>query len=302
VTASTTTAHRAAEQTPAAPVPDGGWNRRRRPSAGRVVRALAVVVVAVLFLVPILWMFLTSVSADADVFQFPPKLWPAWQWSNYARAWEASPWARYFGNTVLIAGSVVLLVLITSLMAGFAFAVMRFRGRGPLFLLVMSVLMVPQTVLLIPDFVIAQRLGLYDTYLIQILPWGASVFGIFLLRQFFTTLPRELFEAAEIDGAGPVRMLFSVAAPLAAPSLVLVGLNAFMGSWNAFVWPFIMTKSESVRPIEVGLQTFFSADGTDWTGLCAAVTFTTLPVILLFLFLQRYFVAGVYGTQGSVRG
>ncbi|MFC4947765.1 carbohydrate ABC transporter permease [Pseudonocardia sp. GCM10023141] len=276
---------------------------RRRPApAGRSVRRTVAVVVALLFLLPVLWMLLTSVSADSDVFQFPPKLLPAWEWSNYARAWSRSPWLMYFGNTVLIAGAVVVLVLGTSLLAGFAFAVMRFRGRGVLFLVVMSVLMVPQTVLLIPNFLIAQQLGWYDTYLIQIVPWGASVFGIFLLRQFFVTLPRELFEAAEIDGAGPFRMLFSVAAPLAAPSLVLVGLNSFMGSWNSFVWPYIMTKSDSVRPIEVGLQAFYGSDGTDWTGLCAAVTFTTVPIIVLFLFLQRYFVSGVYGTQGSVRG
>ncbi len=269
---------------------------------GPLLRPWVAAAVGFLFLVPILWMLITSVASDADVFIFPPRLWPAWDFSNYARAWGKSPWLTYFGNTVLIAGSVVLLVLITSLLAGFAFALMRFRGKGILFLLVMSAMMVPQTVLLIPNFIIAQKLGWYDTYLIQIVPWGASVFGIFLLRQFFLTLPKELFEAAEIDGAGSVRMLFSVAAPLATPSLVLVALNSFMGSWNAFVWPYIMTKSDAVRPIEVGLQAFYGTEGTDWTGLCAAVSFTTLPIIVLFLFLQKYFVTGVYGTQGSVRG
>jgi len=251
---------------------------------------------------PLLWTFITSVSTRSEVYQFPPKLWPSWQWSNYARAWEAAPWLRYFGNTILIAGCVVAMVLATSLLAGFAFAVMRFRGRTVMFLIVMAVMMVPQTVLLIPNFIIAQRLGLYDTYLIQILPWGASVFGIFLLRQFFVTLPQELFEAAELDGAGPIRILFSVAGPLAKPSMVLVALNAFMGSWNSFVWPYLMTKTESIRPIEVGLQTFYGAEGTDWTGLCAAITFTTVPVIVLFLFLQKYFVSGAYGMEGAVRG
>lgn len=281
--------------------------RRRRPlrpaqQVGRGLRVLAAVVIGLLFLLPILWMLLTSVSSASDVFQFPPKLWPAWDWSNYSRAWNASPWLQYFGNTVFIAVWVIVLVLLTSLLAGFAFAVMRFKGRSVLFLVVMSVMMVPQTVLLIPNFLIAQQIGWYDTYLIQIVPWGASVFGIFLLRQFFATLPAELFEAAEIDGAGPFRMLFSVAAPLAAPSLVLVGLNSFMGTWNSFIWPYIMTKSDAVRPIEVGLKTFYGGEGTDWTGLCAAVSFTTLPIIILFLFLQKYFVSGAYGTQGSVRG
>ncbi|MFC0458360.1 carbohydrate ABC transporter permease [Arthrobacter liuii] len=282
--------------------PAGRTPGRHNGRVGRLLQPGAAIAVGLIFLVPIFWMLITSVASDADVFTFPPRLWPAWDFSNYAKAWGKSPWLTYFGNTVLIAGSVVLLVLITSLLAGFAFALMRFRGKGVLFLLVMSAMMVPQTVLLIPNFIMAQKLGWYDTYLIQIVPWGASVFGIFLLRQFFLTLPKELFEAAEMDGAGPLRMLFSVAAPLAAPSLVLVALNSFMGSWNAFVWPYIMTKSDAVRPIEVGLQAFYGTEGTDWTGLCAAVSFTTLPIIVLFLFLQKYFVTGVYGTQGSVRG
>ena len=277
----------------------------RRPRGGQrvgVIRQIVAVVIGLAVIAPLLWTFITSVSTRSEVYQFPPKLWPSWQWSNYARAWEAAPWLRYFGNTILIAGCVVAMVLATSLLAGFAFAVMRFRGRTVMFLIVMAVMMVPQTVLLIPNFIIAQRLGLYDTYLIQILPWGASVFGIFLLRQFFVTLPQELFEAAELDGAGPIRILFSVAGPLAKPSMVLVALNAFMGSWNSFVWPYLMTKTESIRPIEVGLQTFYGAEGTDWTGLCAAITFTTVPVIVLFLFLQKYFVSGAYGMEGAVRG
>ena len=273
--------------------------RRRR---GLAVRHVVAVIIGLLFIVPLLWTFLTSVSTSGDVYRFPPKLWPAWEWSNYRRAWQAAPWLRYFGNTILIAGCVVALALATSLLAGFAFAVMRFRGRGVLFVIVMAVMMVPQTVLLIPNFLIAQRIGLYDTYLIQILPWGASVFGIFLLRQFFVTLPDELFEAAELEGAGPFRILFSIAAPLAKPSLVLVGLNSFMGSWNAFIWPYLMTKSDSIRPIEVGLQTFYGTEGTDWTGLSAAITFTTVPIIVLFVFLQKYFVSGAYGTEGAVRG
>ncbi|WP_197680014.1 carbohydrate ABC transporter permease [Microlunatus soli] len=273
--------------------------RARKPGVARQVIAA---IIGLAFIVPLLWTFVTSLSTRSDVYRFPPKLSPSWEWSNYARAWQAAPWLRYFGNTVLIAGCVVALVLATSLLAGFAFAVMRFRGRTVLFMIVMAVMMVPQTVLLIPNFIIAQRLGLYDTYLIQILPWGASVFGIFLLRQFFVTLPRELFEAAELEGAGAFRILISIAGPLAKPSLVLVGLNAFMGSWNAFVWPYLMTKSESIRPIEVGLQTFYGAEGTDWTGLSAAITFTTVPVIILFLFLQRYFVGGAYGVEGAVRG
>lgn len=280
-----------------------GYRRRRRSRSIWLARLREVVAVLVGagFALPLLWVLLTSVSTDADMYQLPPRLWPAWNWHNYVRAWQAAPWLRYFANTVFIALSVVALTLVTSVLAGFAFAVMRFRGREVLFWIVMSVMMVPQTVLLIPNFILSQRLHLYDTYWIQILPWGASVFGIFLLRQYFGTLPRELFEAAEMDGAGPLTMVFRIAGPLALPSLILVGLNAFMGSWSAFIWPYLMTQSPQLRPIEVGLQAFYGTDGTDWTGLAAAVTFTSVPIMVVFFFLQRYFVQGAYGTSGVVQ-
>ncbi|PWH05846.1 carbohydrate ABC transporter permease [Brachybacterium endophyticum] len=289
-----------------APAP--GRRRRRRP--GALVLSSLAVLAALAFLFPLLWTLYTSISTPADVYTLPPRIKPVGQWDeyvaaageNYARAWAAAPWPRYFGNTVLIAVCVVGLTLLTGLLAAFAFSRMRFRGRGALFLLVMSVMMVPQTVLLVPNFLLAQKMHLYDTYAIQILPWGASVFGIFLLRQFFQTLPTEIFEAAELDGAGAVRMLVQVAGPLAVPTMVLVALNAFMGSWNSFVWPYFMTKSDQLRPIEVGLQTFQSENGNDWTAMSAAVVFTTIPVILLFLFLQKYFVHGTVTTDGAVRG
>lgn len=278
-------------------------HQQRRRRQHHIVVVVLALVMAFLFVAPLLWTFITSVSTPSDVYRFPPRLWPStWEWSNYTRAWDARPWLRYFGNTVLISASVVALVEITSLLAGFAFAVMRFRGRKWLFWLVMSVMMVPETVLLIPNFIIAQRTGLYDTYLIQILPWAASVFGIFLMRQFFETLPQELFDSAELDGAGALRMLFLVAAPLARPVMALVAINSFMGSWNSFVWPYFMTKSDSIRPIEVGLQAFYGAEGTDWTGLTAAVCFTTVPVIIFFLALQKNFVQGLSGVEGAVRG
>lgn len=276
--------------------------RRRAGRAGRMLNVTLICAVGLVFLFPLLWVLNTSLARDGDVYAVPPSFLPAWNWENYARAWEAAPWPRYFGNTVLIAGSVSALAVTTSLLAGFAFALMRFRGRGLAFGLTVAVLMVPQSVLLIPNFIVASRVGLLDTYLIQILPWAATGFGVFLVRQFFSTLPPALFEAAELDGAGPLRMLFQVATPLALPSLVLVGLNAFLGSWNAFLWPYLFTSSDDVRPIEVGLQRFLGTEGTDWTGLSAAVVFTTVPLIVLFLSLQRFFMAGAAGASGAVRG
>ena len=275
--------------------------RRRRFRRGSPILIVVALIVGLAFLAPLLWVLVTSLSTRGEVYRFPPSFWPSWQWGNFTAAWSAAPWVRYFLNTIFIGACTVTLVLATSILAGFAFARMRFRGRTALFLLVLAVMMVPQTVLIIPNYVIASRLHLLDTYWIQILPFGASVFGIFLLRQFFISIPTEIFDAAQLDGAGPLRMAFQIAGPLARPSLILVGLNTFMGSWNAFVWPYIMTTTDSIRPIEVGLNAFYGVNGTDWTTLSAAVVFTTIPIVILFLFLQKYFVTGLYSTSGAVR-
>ncbi|MEV0844053.1 carbohydrate ABC transporter permease [Actinocatenispora sera] len=273
----------------------------RRRVVGPVLRRVVAVVVGLAFLGPFWWVLITSLARTSDVYTFPPSLLPHWHWANYARAWAAAPWVRLFGNTVLIALCTVVLAVVTSVLAGYAFGVLRFRGRTALFTVVLAVMMVPQTVLLIPDYVIAQTIDWLDTYWIQIIPFGGSVFGIFLVRQFFAGLPAELFDAAELDGAGKLRALWSIGVPLVRPAVIIVALNVFMGSWNAFVWPFIMTSSTSVQPVEVGLATFYGAEGTDWTGLSAAVTFTTLPVLAIFLALQRHFVTGAYSAAGGLK-
>ena len=274
------------------------WRKRSR----RFRSGLLAVVIGVVFVFPFYWVVVTSLSSPDRVFQFPPDFLPGGQVHNYARAWSEATWVRYFLNTVLIAGCTVALVLATSLLAGFALGVLRFRGRELCFFLILSILMIPKVVLLIPDYVVLNWLHWLDTYWAQIIPWGASVFGIFLLRQFFQSLPQELVEAAELDGASQLQFLRTVAAPLARPALITIGLYIFIASWNSFLWPFIMTNSPSVQPIEVGLAAFFGTNGTDWTGLSAAVVFTTLPIMIVFLISQRRLVAGASATTGAVKG
>jgi multiple sugar transport system permease protein len=278
---------------------------RTRRRAGRTTRIVVAVLVGIAFVFPFYWVVVTSLNSTGAMFSSPPPLVPHLYFDNYVRAWAAAPWARYLLNTVLVACCTMVLALVTSLMAGFAFGVMKFKGRGVLFALVLSVLMIPQVVLLIPDYQIASDINWIDTYWIQIVPWGASVFGIFLVRQFFLNLPPELFEAAELDGAGRFRILWSVGAPLVRPALIIIALNTFMASWNSFLWPSVMDPTnDSVRPVEVGLYNFLygSASGNDYTGLCAAVTFTTIPVLVIFLVLQRYFITGAFSAAGGVRG
>jgi multiple sugar transport system permease protein len=219
-------------------------------------------------------------------------------------AWLAAPWVRYFANTFFIAGLTTLSVLVTSTLAGFAFGVLRFRGRSFLFSAVLSMMMIPLTVLLIPDYLILKDIHWLNTYWAQIVPFGASVFGIFLLRQFFLTVPQDLIDAADIDGSSQWRFIWQICVPMARPVLTTIGIYTFMASWDAFLWPYIMTSSPSVQPIEVGLARFFGGAGvsTEWTVLAAAVMFTTLPIIVLFLFFQRQFIAGASSTSAGVKG
>jgi len=259
-------------------------------------------VLAILFLFPFYWVVVTSLNWPDQVLQFPPALLPHGQWDNYARAWSEAPWLRYFANTIFIAASTTLLVLVTSILAGFAFGLLEFPGKSTLFAGFLAMMMIPQTVLLIPDYILLRDIHWLNTYWAQIVPWGASVFGIFLLRQFFLTFPRELREAAALDGASEARFLWQIAVPMARPALITIGLYVFLGSWNSFLWPYIMTNSPAVQPIEVGLATFLGTNGTDWTGLSAAVVFTTLPVMILFLTTQRHFLEGAYAATGGMKG
>ncbi|HEY8722222.1 MAG TPA: carbohydrate ABC transporter permease [Gaiellaceae bacterium] len=274
------------------------WRKRSR----RFRSGLLALLVGVLFAFPFYWVVVTSLSSGNRVYQFPPDFLPGGVVQNYSRAWGEATWVRFFVNTVFIAGVTVGLVLVTSLLAGFALGITWFRGRELVLFGVLSILMIPKVVLLIPDYVVLSRLHWLDTYWAQIVPWGASVFGIFLLRQFFRSLPPELVEAAELDGASQLQFLRTIAAPLARPALITIGLYTFIGSWNSFLWPFIMTSSPRVQPIEVGLSTFFGTNGTDWTGLSAAVVFTTLPVMIVFMLAQRRLVEGASATTGGTKG
>ena len=172
------------------------WRKRSR----RFRAGLLALVIGILFAFPFYWVIVTSLSSTNSVYQFPPNFLPGTVVHNYSRAWSEATWVRFFVNTLFIAGATVALVLVTSLLAGFALGVTRFRGREAVFFAVLSILMIPKVVLLIPDYVVLSKLHWLDTYQAQIVPWGASVFGIFLLRQFFRSLPQEIVEAAELDG------------------------------------------------------------------------------------------------------
>lgn len=272
-----------------------------RPRWLRMVLRYLVVGVASLFAIfPLYWIFVSSLLTTHSAFDSVPHFLPDWDWSNYARAWSLAPWVQYFANSVFIASCTVALALVTSLLAGYAFGTMKFPGRNILFLAILGLIMIPAEATLIPSYLIVSTLGWIDTYQAQIIPFAVSISGIFLLRQFFLSLPPSLWEAAQLDGCTRFGYLMRIAAPLARPALTVVALQVFIGSWNAFLWPYLVTSSDALRPVEVGLQAFLSADGTDPTGLAAAAAFTTLPVLVIFLVAQRQFIEGI--SAGSTRG
>lgn len=213
--------------------------------------------------------------------------------SNYVNAWRAAPFGWYFFNSAFTAVVQVLLGLVVASFAAFALARIRFWGREVVFFLVIGTLMIPGEVLLIPNYVTLARLGWIDRYPALIVPFIASAFGIFLLRQFFATLPQELFDAARIDGASWFTQLRLVALPLATPGLVTYALFSFLGSWNALLWPLIVTNSERMRTIQVGLRYFVDEAGTDYGALMAASTLAVLPIIVGFFFVQKQFIQGI---------
>jgi multiple sugar transport system permease protein len=270
----------------------------------RITRILLYVTIAVLFVLvvfPFYWMIVTSLQPQDAVFNFPPQLWPKHPtFQNYIDAWNAAPWLRYFGNTLFVAVASTLISLATSSLAAFAFACIDFKGKEALFSLVLSVMMIPAATTLIPNFLIIRTLGWYDTFYALIIPFAASVFGIFLLRQYFMSMPKELWEAAQIDGASRLRYFRSIALPLAKPAIVTIAINSFLGAWTSFLWPTVMTQSQNKQLIEVALNSFLGEKGQQWSQLAAASVFTTIPIVVLFFFVQRQFIEGIGG--GGIKG
>jgi ABC-type glycerol-3-phosphate transport system permease component len=263
---------------------------RLAPAAAHLLLAAG----GLLMAFPFLWMILTSLKSQGEATAVPPILLPSVpQWGNYAEAWAEAPFARYFLNTAFVSCSVTLSVVLTALLAGYAFGQLEFPGKQALFVLYLATMMIPFEVVLIPNFLLINQLGWFDRYPAMIVPWAANVFSVFLLTQFFRALPRDFFEAAQLDGCGHWQYLWRVAAPLAYPALATAGLFAFLGSWNSLLWPLLVTQSDRMRPIEVGLQSFMVLEGPRPHLLMAASTLAMAPILILFLLAQRTFIEGV---------
>jgi len=250
-----------------------------------------------IMLLPFIWMLTTSLKSSVAVLQMPPQWIPRdWAWSNYPRAWSVAPFGRYFFNSFFISITTTIGEVITTILAAYAFAKMRFFGKNLLFAGLLATLMIPGEMLLIPNYVTIVNLGWLDRYQALIIPWIVSVFGIFLLRQFFRSIPDELWDSARIDGCRRLRFLWQIVVPLSKPAILTVALFKFLGSWNAYQWVLIMTNTEGMRTVPVGLQLFSSEVGTAYELLMAASVLAIIPVLLLFFFAQKQFIQGIART------
>lgn len=268
------------------------WKRR----AEHALTWLVLVILTVMILFPLGWMVSTALKERKQIFTYPPEWIPdPVLWSNFRDAMTLFPFGTFIRNTLIIAGFNIAGVVLTSSLAAYAFARLRFPGRDLIFMILLSTLMLPFAVLMIPRYVEFRELGWLDSWLPLIVPnwFGGSVFYIFLLRQFFRGIPRELSDAAKLDGASEFRIYWQIVMPLAKPALAVVAVFVFLDSWNDFLAPLIYISSPDKYTVSLGLSLFMGNYTTQWAYLMAASTLMTIPTIVVFIAAQRYFVRGV---------
>ncbi len=246
---------------------------------------------AILMMLPFLWMLSTSFKTQAEALLFPPTWIPKeFTLANYHVVWTKVHFPRYIYVSLVVTLFTLVGVLLTSILAAYAFSWFQFPGREGLFVGILSLMMVPIPVYVVPLFVLVQKLGWVDTYYALIVPWTANIFSIFLLRQHFRSIPANLYDAAVIDGCGRLRFLFQILLPLTKPALVTIAVFNVIGSWNAFMWPLMVTNSDRMRVIQVGLAYFAQGESTNYPALMAASTIAILPLVILFFFAQKQIV------------
>lgn len=268
--------------------------RRAGVPWGAVLVYLLCAVVAVVTLGPVLWMIVSSLKGPAEIGQVPPSFWPREpQFGNYVRIFTARPFLRFMLNSFVVASAVTLAALLFHAMAAYALARLRFPGREAIFLGMVSTMMVPFSVLLIPLFLLVRSLGWLDTYQGLIVPSIFHAFGIFLLRQFYLGLPRELEEAAVIDGDTPAGIFWHIALPLSRPILSTLAVFFWLTNWNNYLWPLVVTRSRDMMVVQVAVASFSGEYSSNWELILAASTVAAVPGLLLFLFFQRYLIEGI---------
>jgi multiple sugar transport system permease protein len=273
-----------------------------RGAVRAAVSHLLLLGLGLIFFLPFYWLVSTSLKSDLEIFKSPPVWVPAkLLWGNYFRAVQYVPFGLYLQNTVVICVLSVAGAVLSSSLVAYSFARIRWPGRDPLFFLLLATMMLPAQVTMIPVFSIFRALGWIDTFLPVVVPhWLGTAFFIFMLRQFFMTIPLELSDAARIDGCSEWEIYRRVIMPLSKPALATVGLFTFINAWNDFGGPLLYLNDERKATLSLGLQQFVSQHGAEWALLMAASTLMTLPIVLIFFFAQRTFIQGI--TLSGLKG
>lgn len=265
---------------------------------GKVIVYVILILIALIMVIPFLWMLSASVKSDREVFQMNPFVWipenP--KWSNYVNIWTKIPFARFVGNTVFLTIIVTLLQLLTSSFAAYSFAKLHFRHKNGLFLSYIATIAMPWQVYMVPQFIMMRKMGLNDKLLAIICLQAFSAFGVFMMKQFYEGIPDDLCEAARIDGMSEYRIYASIMLPLSKPALSTLTIFTFVATWNDYLGPLIYLKTQEKKTIQLGLKMFISQYSSDYGLIMAGSVLSLIPVLIVFLILQKYFVEGVAST------
>ncbi|ACR79646.1 MAG: multiple sugar transport system permease protein [Kosmotoga sp.] len=252
---------------------------------------LILLIGAMLMIFPFVWMFLSAFKTDMDVFSYPPKWLPStWTFENFSRVLEMIPFGRYYLNSIIVTFAITFGQVFLAILAAYALARLHFPGKIPIMIFLLSTMIMPFQVTLIPTFIIVYKLGWIDTYQGLIVPFLYSGFSIFFLRQFFVTIPKDLEDAAKIDGCGYFRILFNVIVPNSKAPIGTISLFVFLTYWRSYLWPLVVTNSPEMRTLPIGLKYFVEEGGTQYNLMMAASLMAIVPVLIVYILAERYLV------------
>lgn len=281
--------------------PRAGSGLRIGSSLAHGLAQLALILGSALMVLPLIWVLSASFQSRTEIFSVPFDWIPEQpRFENYVDAFGVAPFGTYFLNSVIIAGTATVIHLVVTSLAAFGFAYYRFPGRNLLFLAILSTMMIPFQAIMVPLYLEVRDLGWLNSYAGLIIPTAVTALGVFLMRQFMQTIPRDYYDAARIDGATDLQLFYRIALPLSRPAFAALAIFVFLEQWNSLIWPLIVVTDTRLRPLAVGLSEFQTQYGTDYEYLLAASTASVLPIVLLFLVLRRQFVRGL--TIGTAKG
>lgn len=271
--------------------------RRKRTSTGQVFKYVVIIVVSLMMVLPFVWMLSASLKAETEIFGFPIKWVPeTFRWDNYSEVWTSVPFHLYYLNTIKIAVITTILVIINSSLAGYAFAKIKFPESNRVFFIYVATMMIPYQVMMIPQFMLMNKLGLVNSHWALIILGTFNPFGVFLFRQFFLSIPDELLEAARIDGLSEFGIYWRIIMPLSRPAIASLVIFSFMHSWNDFLGPLIYLTSDRLYTLQLGIQHFITEYNTEYALLMAAAVSAIVPTILVYFLAQDHFIKGVANT------